>query len=319
MHRFLILTFVLSLVAPTFAPAQEVAPIPRPRPDRETIGNSEPAAQNAESQSDQNAAAAIEQVFSGPPQGVTLSAKLVDDGPIIPAGVIWRVFEAQPGQDGELPLVMKSENATAGMSLAPGQYVVHVAYGNMQASDTLQVLGEPVAKTMVLDAGALRLNGAITGDLPIPANLLTFDIFPGGRDRDERVPLVADVSPGETIHLNAGIYHVVSHYGSLNAVVRTDIRVDPGLLTDATLYHHAARVSFRLVSEAGGEAIADVEWSVQDSEGETVYTGFTAFPSAILSEGNYVLLAKRGNDVFNREFSVSSGPAQEVELLTRLQ
>jgi hypothetical protein len=35
-----------------------------------------------------------------------------------------------------------------------------------------------------------------------------------------------------------------------------DLRVEPGQLTDATLYHRAAQMSFKLVSEAGGEAIA---------------------------------------------------------------
>ena len=54
---------------------------------------------------------------------------------------------------------------------------------------------------------------------------------------------------------------VISYFGAVNATVRADLRVEPGKLTEATLYHKAAQISFRLVSEAGGEAIADVDWT----------------------------------------------------------
>lgn len=326
MRRFVILAVLVGgLVGNGFATAQSVAqdstqeiiPIPRPRLDRATLGGQ--TAPSSTQAAQESATTAIEQVFSGPPQPVTLSAKLIIEGPIIPGGLIWRVFDARPDGLGQLPLVVKSTQATAAFTLAPGQYVAHVAYGNIQASDTFDVIDQATVRTLVLDAGALRLNGAITGDVAIPEHQLTFDIYPGGRDRDERVPLVADVRPNEVIHLNAGTYYVISRYGKLNAVVRTDLRVEPGQLTDATLFHHAASVSFRLVSEIGGEAIADIEWRVMNADGEVVYEVLSAFPMAILAEGDYSVLAKRGTAVFNREFSVSPGPAQEIELLTSLR
>lgn len=327
MRNFVILAVLVGvLVGNGFATVQSVAqettqetiPVPRPRLNR--IAPIDQTGQpDVQGTAPVDASTVIEQTFSGPPQPVTLSAKLVDEGPLIPGGLVWRVFDARPNALGQLPLVLKSTDATAAFTLAPGQYVVHVAYGNTQTSDTFDVLDQASAKTLVLDAGALRLNGAITGDIAIPANQLTFDIYPGGRDRDERRPLVADVKPGEVIHLNAGTYFVVSRYGSLNAVVRTDLRVEPGQLTEATLFHHAATVSFRLVSEIGGEAIADIEWRVLNSDGETVYEALSAFPMAILAEGDYSVLAKRGSAVFNREFSVTPGPAQEIELLTSLR
>jgi hypothetical protein len=55
---------------------------------------------------------------------------------------------------------------------------------------------------------------------------------------------------------------------------------------------------------------------VKNSSGETVYTNIGAFPSTILEEGDYVVLAKRGTDVFNREFQVVAGQPREIEVLT---
>jgi hypothetical protein len=170
-------------------------------------------------------------------------------------------------------------------------------------------------KSFVIEACALRLNSSITGDIPIPATLLTFDILTGG-DEANRTPIAEGLLPNEIVTLNAGTYHIVSHFGTINALVRADLRVEPGQLTDATLYHRAAQVSFKLVSEAGGEAIADVEWTVKTSEGETIFTNLGAFPSTVLAEGDYLVLAKQGEQVFNREFQIQAGAAREIEVLT---
>ncbi|MEI9899669.1 MAG: hypothetical protein WDN31_05430 [Hyphomicrobium sp.] len=203
----------------------------------------------------------------------------------------------------------------AQLSLAPGEYVVHVAYGQAQASDTLTVAPGQNTKALILDAGALRLTAAVTGDVPIPLDLLTFDVFTTGED-GESVPVAQGLGPDEIVTLNAGIYHVVSHFGSINAVVRADLRVEPGQMTEATLYHRAAQVAFKLVSEPGGEAIADIEWTVLTPDGETVFSDLGAFPETVLAEGDYTVLAKRGEAVFNREFEVQPGPLREVEVLT---
>ena len=86
---------------------------------------------------------------------------------------------------------------------------------------------------------------------------------------------------------------------------------------DGALYHRAAQTSFKLVSETGGEAIADVDWTVKTSDGATtVFSDMGAFPSTVLQEGDYLVFAKRGDTVFNREFQVLPGQPREVEVLT---
>lgn len=304
----------LSLLPPGGVPAwaQEAAdampPLPRPRPEHESAPPAEPADPT-------NPAAEAIDTVTAAPQPVTLSAQITPDGTAIPDGLVWRIFDTTPDAAGELSLVAKSEGGSASLQLPPGEYVVHVAYGRAQTSETMSVAPGPNAKSFIIEAGALRLNSAVTGDIPISPTLLTFDIFTGGDDAN-RTPIAEGLSANEIVTLNAGTYHIVSHFGTINAVVRADLRVEPGQLTDATLYHHAAQVSFRLVSEAGGEAIADVEWTVKTADGETVFTDLGAFPSTVLAEGDYLILAKLGEQVFDREFQVQPGSPTEIEVLT---
>ncbi|VAW14763.1 hypothetical protein MNBD_ALPHA12-845 [hydrothermal vent metagenome] len=253
--------------------------------------------------------------IASPPQPISLSAKIVENSPTIREGLVWRVFATKTDESGQLPMLFKSEDATASLSLPAGEYVVHVAYGRSQASDTLKVVAGPNFKTVILDSGALRLRGAVSSDISIPADQLSFDIYTSGLD-EERVPVALDVPENTMIHLNAGTYNVVSRWGKTNASVRADLRVEPGQLTDATLFHRAAQISFKLVSKAGGEAIADVEWSVKDSSRKTIFSKLGAFPVVILSQGDYEVIAKVGNDVYNRAFQVQPGAPREIEVLT---
>ena len=323
-----------AFLAPQFASAED-APEPRPRTERDAAqarasGEPVPAANAGAQPADApaqdtvpgatlpaNTAAtdAIRAVTSAP-QPVHLAAKITDKGSAIPDGLVWRVFDTRTDNNGQLAMVAKSDEADASFSLPPGDYVIHVAYGRAQASDTLTVNPGNNAKTVVLDAGALRLSAAVTGDVAIPPALEHFDILAGGTSDADRTLVAQNVAPGDTVTLNAGTYHVVSYFGAVNAVVRADLRVEPGQLTEATLYHRASQISLKLVSEAGGEAIADVEWTIKTAAGETLFTDIGAFPETVLQEGDYVVLAKRGDSVYNRAFQVIPGEPREVEVLT---
>ena len=250
------------------------------------------------------------------PQPVTLEALVTDGGKTIDQGLVWRVFAAKPDSVGQLMLAAKSSDAIAKIKLAPGNYVVHVAYGKAQASDTLTVKEGENDKSLILQAGGLRLNAAVTGDIPIPINLLHFDVFTAGQSDADRALVAQDLSANDIVTLNAGTYHIVSYFGDVNAVVRADLQVEPGQLTDATLYHKAAQMSFKLVSEEGGEAIADVDWTVKTPDGTSIFTNTGAFPTTVLQEGDYTVFAKRGDTVYNRQFEVQAGQPKEIEVLT---
>jgi hypothetical protein len=296
------------LGAPAFAQSEdEEAPVPIPRPAH--LGGEETVDGADEPDGPPRTISLITD-----PQPVTLSARTTDDGPFIPDGLVWRVFDTRTDETGELAMLAKSEEATASLSLPPGEYVLHVAFGRAQASDTLHVEPGPNTKTIVLEVGGLQLDAAVTGDIDIPDELLRFDIFSNGPSG--RVTIAEGAPSGELLHLNAGVYNVISHFGPINAVVRADLRVEPGQITEATLYHKAAQINLKLVSEEGGEAIADVEWTVKSTTGETLFTDIGAFPSTVLAEGEYLALAKLGENIYNREFEVQPGAPREVEILT---
>jgi hypothetical protein len=317
---------VIALV-PVLALAQEVvAPIPMPRradrmpeateraaepspTEQQTIAAAPPVDAAPTTASEAVAAVAAEK------QRVTLTAQITENGMNIPEGLVWRVFDTRTDASGELALAAKSEDATASFELVPGQYVVHVAYGRAQVSETLDVAEGGANKSIVLDAGAMRLNAAVTGDVAIPINLLRFDVYTAGNEGDRTI-VAQNLAANDVVTLNAGTYHVISYFGGINAVVRADLRVEPGQLTDATLYHRASQVTLKLVTETGGEAIADVDWTIKTSGGETVFTDIGAFPATVLAEGDYLVLAKRGETVYNREFQVQPGQSKEIEVLT---
>lgn len=305
---------------PTASDVQLQAPAPATSPNTgAAIGDgAQPpsAAQVSAVPAAATTAADAASALAATPQPVALTASLTDNGAPITSGLTWRIFDSKADAAGKLALVAKSEKGEPVLKLPPGSYVVHVAFGLAEASDDLEVTKGEVKKSLVVDAGGLRLNAAITGDVRIPPNLVHFDILLGGPSDADRTMVARDVTPNQVLTLNSGTYHVVSHFGAANAVVKADLRVQAGKLTDATLYHRAAQVSFKLVSSPGGEAIADVDWTVKTSDGNTIFTNTGAFPATVLAEGDYLVLAKRGTSVYNRQFQVQAGAPEEIEVLT---
>jgi hypothetical protein len=106
---------------------------------------------------------------------------------------------------------------------------------------------EPVKEMFDIPAGGLRMEGRV-GDVPIPPGQISFDVFPGSQfDGPERPAVAQNVATGELVLLPEGTYHIVSNYGDTNAVVRSDIRVQTGKLTDVSITHRAAVITLKLV------------------------------------------------------------------------
>ena len=119
--------------------------------------------------------------------------------------------------------------------------------------------------------------------------------------------MVANAHAGDIIRLPEGTYHVVSTYGEANAIMRADLKVETGRVTEATLNHRAATVTLKLVATAGGEAFAGTAFSVLTPGGDVIREAIGAFPSVTLAEGEYVLIARHEGKVYTREFKVESG------------
>jgi len=114
-----------------------------------------------------------------------------------------------------------------------------------------------------------------------------------------------------------GTYHLISNYGDVNAMVRSDIRVQAGKLTDATVTHRAAVITLKLVNDTGGEARADTQWWVLTPGGDVIKESTGAFPRVILAEGEYRAIARNDNQSYERVFKVVNGVDTEIEVLAR--
>jgi hypothetical protein len=255
---------------------------------------------------------------SGPPQGVlTLSARYGKDLPVINSGLVWRVYSDRPDETGAFKLVREDRNATPNIVLSPGSYVVHVSHGLVSAVRPVTIKADTDRETFLLPAGGLRIEGRV-GSSKIPPNQISFSVFKGSQfEAGERAPIVQSVVAGDVVLLSEGSYHIISNYGDANSSVRSDIRVQAGKLTDVTVTHRAAVIMLKLVSEKGGEALANTAWSVLTPGGDVVKESIGAFPRVVLSEGEYRAIAKNEGKMFERTFNVVNGVDGEVEVVAR--
>jgi hypothetical protein len=248
---------------------------------------------------------------------LSLTARLTPDGPPIGAGVVWRIFAEAQGPDGSRELVAERHGGSADFVLKPGGYFVYCGFGYAGTTDHVVVGTSLKADSVVLNAGGVRLS-AVTGKdkPPIDNDDLSFDIFSQELDSHGEPKAVAlDVTPGTIIRLPAKTYNVTANYGDANARTTADIEVKAGKLSDITLTEKAAKITLKLVSNEGGEAIANTRWSILTQAGDLVTSGVGAFPSFVLAEGDYTVIANHEDGQFQRIVSVVSGEDADVEVL----
>ena len=247
-----------------------------------------------------------------------LEAQLKADGSALPSGITWRVFAPHPGPDGKLPLIGEAKGGAIEVQLSPGDYLIHAAYGRAGATKKISVSPSGGSDTVIINAGGLKLSALVGNEEPLTDGEVSFDVYAPAEDgSDERVLLVPDAPPDQVIGLNAGIYHVICRYGDANAVVRADIRVEAGNLTEATIYQKAARLTLKLVSAHGGEAFANTSWSIVTPQGDSIVESVGAFPSVVLAAGDYTAVASYQGHNYERNFTVEAGLDRDVEVIAK--
>ena len=249
-------------------------------------------------------------------QRVIMEARLTAEGVSVERGIEWRIFASAADATGALPMLASATGGTRAFDMSPGQYLVHAAYGHASAVRRIEISAASDREIFVLNAGGLELSAVAGDDTPIPQDLLRFDVYEDRQDeRGERRLIARKLLPGEIVPFPAGTYHVVSQFGNLNAEVRADLRVSAGEVTHAQLKHRAARITFRLVRRAGGDALADTKWTILTEAGDLITESTSAFPRMVLYEGNYTAIAKNADRVYSTEFTVDPGINRDVEVL----
>ena len=282
---------------------------------------------------------------ASPDAQATLSLSAVLNGQTAPltGGLKWRLFGAAADADGSHPLIVESSLAEPTLTVPPGDYVVHVAFG--LASATKRVTLGPGIRSdrLALAAGALKIEGTVS-DAPIDHALLALSIYvPQGRNPEGKL-VYAKAKAGDIIGLPEGAYHVVSTYldsvaarfipnsaaapaklgapSSLatlpsNSIVNADIRVTAGKLTDVTLRHRCATLTLKLVNKPGAEALANTTFTVLTPGGDVIRELVGAFPSLVLAEGEYAVIARHDAKTYQSTFNVQSGMDRDVEVVAQ--
>lgn len=253
---------------------------------------------------------------------VTLVALMIEDGARIEQGVTWRIYSMKGATpDGKPRLVGTFRDAVAVARLAPGEYYVNAAFGRAYATRRINLVANTqTEEKFALNVGLLKVT-ALLGSRPMPqVGGSTFDVYSDERDQfGQRSKLVSAARPGTMLRLNSGLYQIVSQYGDANSTVTADLTVEPGKLTEATVVHQAARMSFKLVTRVGGEAQADTQWSILNRQGDIVKESAGALPQHMLAPGSYTVSARSQGRVFRRAFTVRPGENAEVEVLMQAQ
>ncbi len=251
-------------------------------------------------------------------QGVlALSARFGKDLPNVTGGVIWRIYADRPDASGAFRMLREERSPTPNIVLPPGSYVVHASLGLASAVRPVTLRQDTTRELFEIPAGGLRIEGRV-GVTRIPSGQVTFNIYKGSQfDAVERAPIAQNVPSGDVALIPEGTYYIISNYGDGNSVVRSDIRVQAGKLTDVTVTHRAALIVLKLVSEKGGEALANTSWSVLTPGGDIVKESIGAFPRVVLAEGQYRAIARYEGRVYERSFDVVNGVDGEIEVLSR--
>lgn len=275
---------------------------------------------------------------------LALSAVLNGEAAALTGGVRWRIYAAKAEEDGSHALIVESNLAEPTLTLPPGDYVVHAAFGLASASKRLTLGAEVHSERLPIAGGGLKIGGVL-GGAPIDPSKLSLAIYvPVGRNPQGKL-VYSKARAGDVVGLPEGSYHIVSTYLDTtggrflagasaqspgkssasaqpatiptNSIVNADIKVASGKLTDVTLRHRCAALTLKLVNKAGGEALANTTFTVLTPGGDVIRELMGAFPSLVLAEGEYAVIARHDGKTYQSTFQVETGMDRDVEVVAQ--
>ena len=252
----------------------------------------------------------------GGKQGIALKAQIAASLKTIKRDVHWSVYKIDDAAKNKWRKVAEKSAPTAKFNLEQGDYVVRSDFGHANAAILVSVEPGKIADaTIVFNAGGLRVKPSLAF-LDIPKGKtthLSLVRLDTSKSNDGLGNIVAE----KIIRLNAGSYELISKFGEVNAITKTNIVVKPGMLTDVEINHKAAIVMFKLSDKAKGKTASPVSWHLLSQDGALLKKTTLPSPTHILAPGDYKITAIRGAKVHTSTFSVTVGENKSVELIAR--
>ena len=183
----------------------------------------------------------------------------------------------------------------------------------------------------------MRIGRTISAAPIDPANL-SLSIYVPERNNAQAKLVYAKARLGEVIGVPEGAYHIVSTYldtvgvGTLGLGKagrrrqrarahqldrfrrcpcrgRQDCRCDPG--------HRFAKLTIKLVKAPGAARSPTRPLRCSRPGGDIIRELIGAFPSLVLAEGEYVVIARHDAKTYQSTFNVQSGLDQDVEVIAK--
>ena len=266
------------------------------------------------------------------------SAMLGANGAPLEAGLRWRIFSAHADADGSHPLLVESALARPAFTLPAGDYILHVSFGLASATKGVSLgTGELRDKTLAISGGALRIGATIGAARSIRPMFRSRSTSPSATtprpnsSTRRRGWAKSSACPREPITLSRPIStpsasarwprqghgrrrrraraHQLDRFRRCPCRGRQDCRL--------TLKHRFAKLTIKLVKTHEGEALANTTFTVLTPGGDIIRELIGAFPSLVLAEGEYVVIARHDAKTYQSTFNVQSGLDQDVEVIAK--
>lgn len=256
---------------------------------------------------------AAAQSASSRPGILQLRATYGERGAEITHSLYWRIYSVNGTQ---AQLIAQSDQARPSFSLQPGEYAVHASHGVASLTRQLTVEEKAITSIFPLNVGELVVNGYLgTPDAPLPTDRQKIAVFIPTSNNSEGKLVTDNLNPNTAIRLPEGMYHLVSTYVGSNSVIRSDVKIETGKVTQASVNHRAATMTLKLVRVQGGVALAGVQWTIETPGGDLVADAVGAFPQVHVAEGSYSVLARFKDRDFRGTMKVEGGLNRDFEIV----
>jgi hypothetical protein len=248
-------------------------------------------------------------------QAATLSLRATygERGGEIAHTMLWRVYAVRGT---EATFITQSDQPRPSFTLAPGDYAIHASHGLASATRQLSISDGNASATLAINAGELLVSGYLgVVENPIPTHRQRLAVFIPTANNSEGKLVTDNLRPGTALRLPEGTYHLVSTYTGSNSIIRTDVKVDTGKVTQASVNHRAATMTLKLVRSIGGVALAGAQWTIATPGGDIVAEAVGAFPNVDIAEGSYSVLARFKDRDYRGTMKVEGGINRDFEIV----
>jgi len=254
-------------------------------------------------------------------EGLGLVAKLASNSPPLEINIKWEIYNFLKSSDGNRSQILTSEVAQPTLPLSPGKYIVRAVFGVSSTAKVITISPAQITDaTFILNTGGIRVKPLlIAGEPPagkMPQQWIYLSPSPASSSAPQLVATADD--PDEIHQLSAGTYELISKFGTANAVVKTNVTISPGLLTEVEVSHKAGIVQFKLFKKwRGGEELTGASWKLFDDEGNEVASDLAAGSGEIIAPGRYKVTALYNDNTYTKMFNIKPGRKKLIQVVVK--